>query len=547
VPPSGIPLTMIDVINYLSQRGILLQPGAEKILEAQESPETAACFIEEHYVSMGEPVLAFPSSQELQEVLDGMPAKIASREAASRSVAQAAQTITVPGMDISLPGMDALEVVLPTGILKWKSSAREFQEDLKIDFDITGNSTCTGKLEDFVKYFGHRFETLKAILEREQKHELVMPVSIRTARTQEYKFRDEEFQIIGIVRKINVSAKKNVILELEDETGEIRVMDIKGRTINPSQVVPDEVIAVSGTMMPRTQKYPAAVMANRIIYPDVPMGNRPNRAKHRLYAAFMSDIHVGSKTFLRKEWDRFIEWINGRTDYRNDIASRIKYLVLPGDLVDGIGIFPGQEEELAVLDIFDQYRELVRLLSDIPDHIRIIISPGNHDAVRMAEPQPAFIPEVARILEENLPNAKLVGNPCKLRLHGVRVLAYHGKSMDDFITTMSRLTYDTPMEIMKEMLRRRHLVPVYGKRTPIAPEARDHLVIDDIPDIFVTGHVHSAGIDRHRGVLLINASTWQDQTSYQKMMNFVPDYAKLPVVNLKTLKPEMLDFTGPVS
>jgi len=85
---------------------------------------------------------------------------------------------------------------------------------------------------------------------------------------------------------------------------------------------------------------------------------------------------------------------------------------------------------------------------------------------------------------------------------------------------------------MKAMLRMRHLAPIYGGKTPIAPEAEDHLIIADVPDIFATGHVHAAGVDQYRGVVLVNASTWQAQTPYQKMRNIEPMPARLPIVDL---------------
>jgi DNA polymerase II small subunit len=69
------------------------------------------------------------------------------------------------------------------------------------------------------------------------------------------------------------------------------------------------------------------------------------------------------------------------------------------------------------------------------------------------------------------------------------------------------------------------------------------MLITQVPDIFVTGHVHTSYIDHYRGVTLINASSWQSQTSYQKMMNFVPDSAKLPIVDLKIGNATTMDFS----
>lgn len=96
---------------------------------------------------------------------------------------------------------------------------------------------------------------------------------------------------------------------------------------------------------------------------------------------------------------------------------------------------------------------------------------------------------------------------------------------------------------MNEMLKRRHMAPLYGGKTPLAPEKEDHLVIDEIPDIFVTGHIHGAGIGMYKGVTTICASTWQSQTSFQKMHNFSPDPAILPVVHLGTGKAKIVDFS----
>ena len=101
---------------------------------------------------------------------------------------------------------------------------------------------------------------------------------------------------------------------------------------------------------------------------------------------------MGSKMFLEDEWHNFLKWINGNlgNSRQKDVASKVKYLIVPGDVVDGIGIYPDQEKELAIVDIYRQYEVLAEQFQFIPDHISIIMQPGNHDAVRPAEPQPDF-------------------------------------------------------------------------------------------------------------------------------------------------------------
>jgi DNA polymerase II small subunit len=166
--------------------------------------------------------------------------------------------------------------------------------------------------------------------------------------------------------------------------------------------------------------------------------------------------------------------------------------------------------------------------------------PGNHDAVRPAEPQPTFPEEVRNLFSENV---TFLGNPSYFSIDGIQILAYHGRSMDDFIKALPSLDYSKAKKIMVQMLKKRHLVPIYGGRTPIAPEHKDYLVIDRIPDIFVTGHGHATDFGTYKSVTLINASCWQSQTKFQKMHNFVPDPAKVILVNLATGKAQIRDFS----
>ena len=65
------------------------------------------------------------------------------------------------------------------------------------------------------------------------------------------------------------------------------------------------------------------------------------------------------------------------------MASKVKYVIIAGDLVDGVGIYPSQQEELEIKEIVAQYEEFCRLIKQIPADKQIIICPGNHDAVHL--------------------------------------------------------------------------------------------------------------------------------------------------------------------
>src|SRR5436853_6348071 len=112
--------------------------------------------------------------------------------------------------------------------------------------------------------------------------------------------------------------------------------------------------------------------------------------------------------FLHDDFQRFILWLNGKLGDR-EMVGRIRYIVIAGDLVDGVGVYPNQEAQLTERDLRKQYLLAVQLLEQIPRHIQIVVSAGNHDAVRQALPQSAVQAEVAEGLDM-MENVKAVGN-----------------------------------------------------------------------------------------------------------------------------------------
>ena len=419
----------------------------------------------------------------------------------------------------------------------WKPFASEYDAEINIIKDVTGNSTCEGTTDDFTKLFVNRYNFLRKIL-RSQRRELANAIPINRVKKSNVK----EIQIIGIVKEVRTTTNGHRLIELEDETDTATCIALKNNLQThqiANEVVLDEIIGIQGQM----SKNGDLIVINNIVYPEISIKNERHKSEIPLYAAFLSDIHIGSKQFMQEQWNSFLKWINGQlgNSRQKDVAGKIKYIIIPGDVVDGIGIYPNQERELSIGDVYRQYEALAEQLRFIPDHINIIMQPGNHDAVRPAEPQPTFEKEIQNLFSDM--NITFAGNPCYFSIHGVEILSYHGQSLLDYATNIQHLKYNEPVEIMKTMLRKHHLAPTYGGYTPLAPEHVDYMVIDKIPDVFVTGHVHLAQISEYRGVKLINASSWQSQTSYQKMLNFIPDSAKLPILDLKSWNITMMDFS----
>ena len=404
--------------------------------------------------------------------------------------------------------------------------------DVPYDFhvlqDASKKSYTNGEIKDFSSYFNSRFQKLKALLVKKPGLRDSYPM-------KDVGVRDDVVNVIGMVNDIRNTKNNHKIMEIEDETGYITVLihnENHSLFEMAESIVKDEVIGVIGS------KKGSLVIASEIIHPSVPRIEEKNMD---FSAVFISDIHIGSSTFLEEEFKRFVKWING--DYgdedQKEIANDVRYLVVAGDVVDGIGVYPHQEEELTIKNIYEQYEEAARFLGDIND-IKIIIAPGNHDASRLAEPQPA-IPEHYAADLYKIKNAEFVSNPSLVSLNGLKTLIYHGRSFDDFAMTVNGLSHQNSDLIMRELIEKRHLAPIYGERTPLASEFEDHLVIEEIPDILHTGHVHINSYKKHKGIHMINSGTFQSQTEFQKIYNIIPTCAEVPVLNQGSLK--ILKFT----
>ncbi len=389
--------------------------------------------------------------------------------------------------------------------------------------DVTGESTCEGNINDFANYFKSRYYALKRIIEK--RRDFGSSMSIEKAMRL-----DRDTKIVGIIYEKRETKNGHYILKIEDDTATCSVLISKDTPLIKETYVNDEVIGISGKPNARKELF----IANEIYRPDIPSNNKWKLSDSTSSIAFLSDVHVGSYTFMEPQWKKMIQWLK-----TNSLDIGLDYIVFPGDVVDGIGVFPDQEEELTINNIYKQYETLAEYLKEIPDHIKMVIHPGNHDAVRLTEPQPA-LPEVFRQSFDS--NIMMVGNPVSLKIEDRTVLSYHGKGIDDWVAGVQELKYEDPLKVMEYMAMRRHLAPMYGQRTALAPEKKDYLVMENVPDIFISGHVHGAGTKEYNGVRMINASAWQDQTEYQKMHNFNPDPAIMPIVHLGSGKTVMKNF-----
>ena len=385
--------------------------------------------------------------------------------------------------------------------------------------DVTGQSTGTGKYEEFVGTFQDRYDRLAGLLRGRVNH--------RPAEAIQAMPGGSDAEMIGLVDDIRSTASGHWIVELEDTTGTFPCLIMKDRAFAPlvDDLLLDECLAVQGTLADDG----GIMFVDSLHFPDVPRTHKPSTADRHVQAALISDVHVGSQEFAQDAWDRFAEWLH------TPEAEAVEYLLIGGDMVEGVGVYPDQDEELDVVDIYDQYRAFAEELKKVPGDMEIVMIPGNHDAVRLAEPQPAFTEELRDIMSAH--DARFTGNPSTVTVEGVSVLMYHGVSLDEVIAELpeEKASYDEPHKAMYQLLKKRHVAPQYGGHTRVAPEEKDYLVIDEVPDVFHTGHVHKLGWGKYHNVLAVNSGCWQEQTDFQKSVNIDPDYGYAPILDLDTL------------
>ncbi len=400
-------------------------------------------------------------------------------------------------------------------------------------------------VKDFVSFFNSRYKSIENMLKNRQELQNLMSIN----RILNKKERDT-ISLIGLVNDKRITKNDNIILKLEDPTGSISILISKNKTdlIKAAKdIVLDEVIGITGVNGKNI------VFANNVLWPDIPMQKELKKSPYDDYAVCLSDLHVGSLDFLPEEFNKFIKWINCKTgnEKQREIARKVKYIFIAGDLVDGIGIYPGQDSDLLIKDIYEQYNECARLLKQIPPRIKLIICPGNHDAMRIAEPQPVLYKDFAAAIWE-LPNVIMISNPAMVNIGsakdfpGFDVLVYHGFSFDYFIANVESIRnqggYDRADLMMKFLLQKRHLAPTHKSTLYIPDAKRDPLVISNVPDFFLTGHIHKSSVSTYRNVTMICGSCWQSKTAFQEKVGHHPEPCRVPIISLQTREVKILKF-----
>ncbi|MFC6719668.1 DNA-directed DNA polymerase II small subunit [Natrialbaceae archaeon GCM10025810] len=521
------------IVSELTNRGYNAEREAVTLIAAADDPGTAL----ERVVDVVPEGTLVVRSEHVRSALDGAhPTDSTDSETSDPSVSTGTQSIERGDDGGTAPvetegsrsaGSNASSVDSNGGRSAARRSSDPGERSLEIVGDMTGESTGTGEYSDFVAVFRDRLERLGSKLKGRVNH--------RPATSIQAMPGGSEVGMVGLVNDVRSTANGHWLIELEDATGTFPWLVMKDREYVDlvEELLCDEVLAMEGTLSDDA----GIAFVDSMYFPDVPRTHQPSTADRHVQAALISDVHVGSQEFMHDAWTAFADWLH------TEEAQHVEYLLIAGDMVEGVGVYPNQDEELDIVDIYDQYEAFNEYLKLVPGDLEIVMIPGNHDAVRLAEPQPGFDENLRGIMSAHDP--RIVSNPSTVTIEGVSVLMYHGVSLDEVIAELpaEKASYDEPHKAMYQLLKKRHVAPQFGGHTRLAPEERDYLVIEEVPDIFHTGHVHKLGFGKYHNVLAINSGCWQAQTDFQKSVNIDPDSGYAPIVDLDTLDVTVQKFS----
>lgn len=382
---------------------------------------------------------------------------------------------------LQVAGEEDLE---PTAVPQEKAPAAEI-EIVQETVDPTSDSRT-----DYLRYFQNRFDRLASLVRRKPTFEASQSVAqMRSGGTG-------PVATIGMICDKAATSGGHMAFMVEDGTGRIRVFVSRNLpTIKIARrLVLDEVIGVQGSYDSEKK----VLVAREIVSPDIEEQKGP-LAPQRVCAAFLSDLHFGSEDFMAEAFSAFVDWLGGRSgDPRlREMAKLTRYVVICGDLIQG-----GDR-------LLERYTRLAGMLRGIPEEVLILAIPGEQDVAGMLEPQSGFLDEALKAFSD-LKNFRQASNPCWARLAGVPVLLYHGRSLEDWASSLGT---EEPCELLREIMIRRHIAPIYGSAVPLAPVGRDPFLIGEVPRIFQVGHTHRKCSSSYKGVLLLSSPSWKASES----------------------------------
>ena len=176
--------------------------------------------------------------------------------------------------------------------IDFKPLAKEYDSQVEVMKNYKKeNSISFGELDDFVDYFKSRYDKVSDILKTRNTENLTTIDSLARKRYTNVK-------LICIISDKKLTKNGHIFLKLEDLTGHVDALipQNKQPLIRAGQrLIEDEIIMVEGKLSK------SLFIVENFFEPDLPTRNY-NGIQEELVLAALSDVHVGSKLFMEKNF-----------------------------------------------------------------------------------------------------------------------------------------------------------------------------------------------------------------------------------------------------
>jgi len=217
------------------------------------------------------------------------------------------------------------------------------ESDLAVVSDPTGHTTTAAGVDGYGALFRSRYDKLLRIVSERPEARQLKPISGAANQAKE----GGEVSVGGLVQ-YKEAERGRAKLGIEDPSGVLSAPAYGG----------DLQEAVGGLLqdqfvMAKLGYGPSGMLVKDIIQPDIP-ARTPRRSGSEAYAILISDLHVGSKYFMENEFREFVSWLSKP----DTVARRTRFLLICGDVVDGVGIYKDQDRELVLQTVEEQLGRL---------------------------------------------------------------------------------------------------------------------------------------------------------------------------------------------
>ncbi len=427
---------------------------------------------------------------------------------------------------------------------------KKYKINLLYDCNLEG---IEGNVNDFVIHFNNRLRYYHKIISEKN----ILKNTYRISNLKDILEPKEQISIIGLLTSIEFTAKGHVIMIIEDRSGYVKCI-LKNEKLNDrfklDRLCLDEGIGISGKMGNNVLWIDDIVTVDDCNNKyDEPIKLNTTNLNHKVLLT--SDFHIGSKDFDYVSFYKLLKFLNSLTGNSklDNLAKEIETIIIPGDLVYGIGKFEHEHSELLINETAIQYELVHVLLKQIPEDKCIIIIPGNHDVSRIQEPQTKIPYDFAHSLYR-MDNVILLSNPSSFELYNeektpLSFYLYHGSSIHYYalnIEYLQKIKEDKKrlIETVKFFIDKKHISPTHNFTPYVCESLEDGLRLDKNYDFFLYGHTHYIDNTDYKNCSIINCGTFSKQTLAQKENNINPDVGKCILIDTKTRKLKILNFSG---